>query len=130
MGRLTPSSGVVKRSSVETRHDRDELSGASSPLNEGEGQQLISWKLLVCFAIGAAFWLGAIQVLDVLLSETGRSPLVLAVLRRTVACAGLAALGLAALAGLNGALRHRRGPGPPASQGRGARGPRLSEPQS
>lgn len=80
--------------------------GAGRP-HADEGQQLIGWKLLVCFAVGAILWLGVIQLVTVGVPESGIAARILAALRLAMIVAVSVSLVLAGLAGLNGALRRR-----------------------
>ncbi|MDQ3751329.1 MAG: hypothetical protein M3333_00340 [Actinomycetota bacterium] len=82
---------------------------AGPPRNEDEGQQLIGWRLFVCFAIGAGLWLGVIQLVASAVPGPGVLGRILSVIRFAVMCVGVISLALTAMAGLN-ELLSRIGP--------------------
>lgn len=95
----------MKETSTRALHRASEADVAGSSQSEGEEQQLISWKLLLCLAIGAGFWLGLVQLLEAGVPGSGITGQILSVARLVILFCGVASLFLAALVGLNGILR-------------------------
>jgi len=84
--------------------------------SEGEGQQLIGWRLLVCFAIGAALWLGFIELVATGVPGSATWDRIFTAAQLVILFVGVVSLCLAAMARLNQILR-RVGP----DKGRGPR---------
>ncbi len=66
---------------------------------------MIGWRLFVCFAIGAALWLGIVQLVAAGVPGSGVFGRILSVARLAILFVGVVSLCLAAMAGLNGILR-------------------------
>ncbi len=98
----------MKRTPAPADHQRTEA-GTIAEVglfhNEGGDQQLIGWRLLLCFALGAGLWLGLIQLLEMTLPGSELMGEIVPVARFVIGCVGGASLCLAGLAGLNETLR-------------------------
>lgn len=105
--------GVMTQTPAPVLHHQTEadivVEGGPSQ-NEGGGQQLIGWRLLLCFSLGAGLWWGVVRLLAAVLPESGMTEEILSVARLVILFVGVASLCLAGLVGLNEILR-RVGPG-------------------
>ena len=112
--------GFMKQIPGRTHHDHAGAGAAAQvagpPGSEDLGQQLIGWRLFVCFAIGAGLWLGVLQLVASAVPEPGVWGRILSAIRFAVVFVGVISLALTAMAGLNELLR-RVGP----DGGRGSR---------
>ena len=107
-------------------HHHAEPGVSALSTNEEEGQQLIGWRLFVCFAIGSGLWFGIIQSVAAGLPGSEMWGRILSVVRLVVLAVGAISLALASMAGLNEVLRRIGSPSGRVS----SQGPATSSPSS